>query len=84
MPEFSTPPQIADRMQTTPENVIDFIRAGELRAINISKGNRPRYRVSEADFLDFLEKRAVRPKQTPAPKQQPSRTRKPAGFIEYV
>ncbi len=45
--------QVAERMQVHPETVRGWIRAGELDAIDI--GNE--YRIFEADFNDFLQRR---------------------------
>lgn len=57
---YLTPPMIAARLRVSPEKVLGWIRKGELRAFNVSNGNRPRYRVSPDDLKGFLERRQVR------------------------
>jgi excisionase family DNA binding protein len=69
-----TPPQIAERYGVSPDKVLAWIRAGELRAINIATkvGGRPRYAVDETDLLAFERGRQVKP-----PGQQRMRRRLP-------
>jgi transposase len=59
--EYLTPPAIAKRLGVSCEKVIGWLLAGELRGSNLAAklGGRPRYRVSEADLSDFLERRSA-------------------------
>jgi len=56
-----TPPQVASRLRVSPEKVIAWIRAGELRAIDVATrgSRRPRYRIDPADLAAFESGRAV-------------------------
>lgn len=58
-----TPPQIARRFGVSPEKVLAWIKAGELRAINASTraDGRPRYLVDETDLDAFEQQREVVP-----------------------
>ena len=57
---FYTPPQVAKRLQVSPERVIAWIRAGKLRAVNLSDGTiRPRFRIHADDLDSFLRAREV-------------------------
>ena len=61
-----TPPQVARRFGISPDKVVRWIRAGELRGVNIAtKANgRPRYVVDEADLAVFEQGRTAQPKAT--------------------
>ena len=58
---FFTPPQIAKRLRVRGDKVLNWIRKGELCAVNVSDSTRPRYRVSEGDLATFLDRRSVDP-----------------------
>jgi hypothetical protein len=45
-PEFLTPPQVGGLYGVSPDTVRGWIRAGLLQAVNVGRGNRPRYRVT--------------------------------------
>lgn len=78
---YSTPPKVARRYCVAPETVLAWIRSGELHAIDVARRGcrRPRYRISEADLVEFEASRAVQP---PA---QPVRRRRSAlaGIKQY-
>ena len=59
--QYVTPPQIGERFGVSTEKVIGWLLAGELRGFNLAArtGGRPRYRVSEADLAEFLERRSA-------------------------
>ena len=59
--EYRTPPTIAKRLGVSTEKVIGWLVAGELRGCNLAArtGGRPRYRVSEVDLAEFLERRSA-------------------------
>jgi excisionase family DNA binding protein len=67
-PRKLTPPQLARRLGVGPDKVLNWIRTGELRAINgAAKPNgRPRYLIDKADVEAFEAKRQVRPER-PSP-----------------
>jgi excisionase family DNA binding protein len=55
--------QVARLLQVNRDSVLSWINTGRLRAINTSKGIRPRYRVARAD-LESLSKPVPEKKQT--------------------
>lgn len=63
-----TPPQAAARLGIAPESVLEFIRRGELRAANLGRATRPRWRISVCDLQAFLDSRG---NQKAAPKRGP-------------
>jgi hypothetical protein len=65
-----TPPQVAERDQVSPDKVLGWFRAGELRAVNVATRTtgRPRYRIDVADLLAFEQRRAA--VQTPVPRHR--------------
>lgn len=77
---WQTPPQLAREMQVKPQTVIDWILAGELKAINIARRGctRPRYRIHRSAVTAFEQARAA----VPAPKVR-RRRRQPEGIIEF-
>ena len=56
-----TPPQLARLWGISPDKVLNWIRSGELRAINVAerRGGRPRYLIDRADIQAFETRRAV-------------------------
>lgn len=78
MPRFLTPPEIAKFLRTDPHKVLDWIGSGALKAVNLSDGARPRWKVSPEDLQKFLNTRSNQT-ATPATKRkrrdlpQPSR-----------
>ena len=58
-----TPPQYAQQLGVSNGKVLDFIRSGELRAINIATNlnGRPRYVIDVADIAAFEASRQVIP-----------------------
>jgi hypothetical protein len=69
-----TPPEIARRLKKSPEAVLGWIRAGHLKASNLSRGRKPRYVVTNFDLDAFLKSRqtAPAPLRTPRVKIQPT------------
>ena len=65
-----SPPQIGRKLGVDPGKIIEWIRRGELRAVNIAEnlGGRPRYRVDPAALAAFLDGRSTSP--TPKPVRQ--------------
>jgi hypothetical protein len=54
-----TPPQVAARYGVSPEKVLTWIHAGDLRAVNVATRatGRPRWLVDEADLIAFEQRR---------------------------
>ena len=67
-----TPPQVAERYGVSPDTVRRWITNGDLLATDVSKGGRPRYRVSADDLKEFDKRRVA--KVSPA---KPARRRRP-------
>ncbi|MCE5302363.1 MAG: helix-turn-helix domain-containing protein [Planctomycetaceae bacterium] len=72
MDKTMTPPQVAKFLRVRKTTVLDWIRTGELRAINISNFARPSYRVDPADLEDFKLRRSNRA-AIPTPLGRPRR-----------
>ena len=74
-----SPPEVARDWGISPEKVIDWIRSGELRAMNAAArpGGRPRYLIDVRDLEAFQLRRSVQP--TP----RTHRRRAPPDVIEY-
>ena len=72
MTKTVTPSVVAERYGCKPETVIGWIRAGELRAIDVSsKGSKkPRFRIDEADLAAFEAGRVVGQKPTKKPRRR--------------
>ena len=55
---FLTPPQVAKVLGVSAEHVTKFIASGELRAVNTSLKDRPRWKISKEDFQAFVDRRS--------------------------
>lgn len=67
---YYSPKEAAEVLSTDDEQVLAWIHAGELVAINVAKSikqQRPRWRISESDLAKFLMAR-----RHPASMQQPA------------
>jgi excisionase family DNA binding protein len=78
---FLTAPEISKLLRCRQSKVTNWIRSGKLQAVNLSDGQRPRYRVARTALDDFLAAQAVVPESKPARRQ---RREKPTGYVEYV
>jgi excisionase family DNA binding protein len=58
---FLTPPAIAMLLRVSPDKILGWIRRGQIKAINVGNGVRPRYRVSPQSLDDFLASREFKP-----------------------
>ncbi len=56
-----TPPALARRLGVNTHKVLAWIARGELRAINLGDGSRPRWRILPADLEAFLDRRTAQP-----------------------
>ncbi|MBL1218685.1 MAG: DNA-binding protein [Planctomycetes bacterium] len=72
-----TPPQYARCLGVKPDQVLAFIAAGELEAVNIAApgAKRPRWRISCAAIASFEERRSSRTTATSKPQVNPRRKR---------
>ena len=61
-----TPPVIAVQLGCHVSTVLAFIETGELRAVNLGRTSRPRWRIGRDDFADFLNRRSNQQKTTDA------------------
>ena len=59
--EFFTPPKAAKLLGVSHNQIIYYIHAGELRAVDLSKhrGGRPRWRISRTDLEALLSSRST-------------------------
>lgn len=78
---YLTPPQVAERFAVDPHKVLDWIRRGELHAIDCATvtGGRPRYRVSQKALEQFELHRSA----TPQPRITRCRRRKDPNIVEF-
>src|SRR5262245_6788049 len=61
MTNLKTPEQAAEYLQCSPKQVHAHCKSGELRYVDIGCGcKRPRRRFTDADLIDFAERRARR------------------------
>lgn len=67
-----TPPMVARRLGVKPEKVVAWVRSGQLRALNVSNGTRPRFRIDPADLAVFEQGRAVVPAAKPSRRRRQS------------
>ena len=61
MSEWLTPAEIAKELRIRESKPVGWIKSGRLPAVNLSEGQRPRYRVRRADLDQFLAGAAVVP-----------------------
>ncbi|MSU77461.1 MAG: DNA-binding protein [Gemmataceae bacterium] len=74
-----TPPAVARRLGVNVHKILGWIRTGELRAVNLGDGTRPRWRIMSDDLQAFLEGRAAQP-ATPVRR---AKRKKLEGVTEY-
>jgi excisionase family DNA binding protein len=75
-----TPPELAALWGISPEKVLAWIRAGELRAVNVAtrRNGRPRFLIDESDLAEFERARAATPVPTPR-----RRRRQAADYVRF-
>jgi excisionase family DNA binding protein len=74
-----TPPEVARQYGVSPDTVRAWITSGDLRAVSIGKGKRPRYRVPREALTELDAKRL--PPIVPSVPPQRRRRPKPTGLI---
>ncbi len=62
--------EAAARLHVTPDHVVDLIHANRLRAVNVSFGKRPTWRIDPADLEAFIVGRTVTPRPAPAKRRK--------------
>lgn len=78
-----TPPQLAEQYGIAVERIRGWILAGQLRALNLSDSeSRPRWRITDEDWQEFLDTRANCMKSTLQNPKRKQRRRK-SGVTEY-
>ena len=72
MNTYRTPPQRAEQVGVDAKKIIDEIRAGRMVAVDLATpgSKRPRYRISDEAFEDWLRSRQVRPPVKPQPRRR--------------
>jgi excisionase family DNA binding protein len=55
---FLTPPEVAKILGVSADHVVEYINRRELKAVNTSLRDRPRWKVSEANLEEFIQKRS--------------------------
>ena len=74
-----TPPAVARRLGVNSHKILRWIASGELRAVNVGDGTRPRWRIMADDLRAFLDRRAAQP----AAKQARRRRKVDPAVIEF-
>jgi hypothetical protein len=79
--KWLTPPQVGQRYGISADKVIGWIRAGELRAVNVAAraGRRPRWRIGDADLPCEEARQAKQSKK----RHPPKRKRPKSGAVLY-
>ena len=60
-----TPPKVAQILGTGADQVLAWIRLGELKASNLSLSDRPRWKIAPADLQRFLDDRSNKKRAKP-------------------
>ncbi len=84
MTRYLTPPAIAKVLGVSKEHVIRFIASGELRAVNTSLGDRPRWKVNPDDFQAFVNRRSNHTSDSPSARRSSNRGRSSETVKQYV
>jgi len=80
LPIYTTPPRLAKRWGIKVQRILQWIRSGQLAAVNLGDGRlRPRWKIPPSAIEAFESVRASRP----APKPAPRRRRKDPSVIEF-
>ena len=73
-PAALNPSDVAKQLRVSPAKVIGWIRTGQLKAANVSTGQRPRFVIQQPDVDRFLQGRQPDP---PAPRRRSGRGQAP-------
>ena len=82
--EYRTAAAVAELLGVRQGKVLAWIQSGELRAADLSEKpgtGRARWKISKADLDDFLRGRQPSP---PKATRRKRKTKRPAGWVEYV
>lgn len=74
---YHTPPEVARRYRIDAKKVAAWCASGKLRAVNVSNGHRPRWRISDEALREFEAGRTSRPAV------KPSRQKRAANVIQF-
>jgi excisionase family DNA binding protein len=75
-----TPPRLAEQLGVNVHRVLGWIARGELAAVNVGDGVRPRYRILPQAVEAFLAARSAKP----APKaRRRQKEKRASGFVNY-
>lgn len=67
---YLTPPQVGKMLGVNADKIVSWIRAGLLRASNVSDGIRPRWRIAPQDLQAHLTARSNQAKQQATTKRK--------------
>lgn len=82
--EFLTPPEIAEQFGVKADTVRNWIKAGDLKAVNVAnKGRRPAFKVSRQWLDEFVAARMVAATPKTSRRRKSSPDTKDPNFIEY-
>jgi excisionase family DNA binding protein len=77
-----TPPEVAKLMRVSRDKVLDWIRDGQLPALNVAKpGRRPRYRITDEGLELFKTRISVDARPQPARKRPDARPPLPKVYV---
>lgn len=82
---YITPPQLAARLGVHAEKILQWIGAGEIRAVNVASdktGKRPRWRIPLTEVARFETSRSNAPAPPPLPAKR--RRRKKTTTRDWV
>jgi excisionase family DNA binding protein len=82
MTQFLTISEVAERYSVDPHSVLDWVRSGELRAVNVGRSpgrKKPRWRIPLAAVEQFELIRSF----SPTPPRTRRRKRQPSEIIQY-
>lgn len=65
--------EAARRLATSREVVIGHIHAGRLKAFNVGRGTRPRWRITEEALAEFMEAQTALPRPKRRPQKRPAK-----------
>jgi excisionase family DNA binding protein len=74
---YRTPPEVAKVLRVEAKKVSGWCASGQLRAVNVSNGHRPRWRIPDDALAEFLAGRTSRPMV------KPSRRKRAANVIKF-
>lgn len=81
---YLTPPEIAEQFGVKADTVRDWIRSGDLKAVNVAKkGQRPIFKVAQTWLDEFVAARMVEAAPKTSRRRKKSPEARDPSFIEY-